>query len=612
MSSSTPSLLKSLRTVLSIVSGSEKRKFWFLLFLAIFSAGVEILIASLVALMAAVFASTETVLNNPRFLWLKEMSGSTFLNDPRYLGLTILCVILLVIAFKNLLAIYQQWQIAGFSESISKTARRHIFRFYLRAPFLWVLSTGSTDLLFGLNCCLYLGNALLIALQVFSNSFILASLCVGIFIVAPVPALIFLVGLGGIGYTVTRLVRRYIDKCAKRNYEAERRLYATQQTAVHGLKEMRIYGREASLHLSYSTDIDAAKKAKQHQLTVIKLPVSFLEVVGFSTLVAVMCYLVFIQNAGMAKISGIMGFMAAAAWRALPVANRTVESLTSVRTQLPYIDKVAELIDKEKELADELTPCFEKYEGGQLSFKDGIRLEGVSFRYPSANEDSLHDVSFEVKKGQMVGVVGFSGAGKSTLVNVLGGLIPQADGRIFIDNTELTKNNTPGWLKNIGYVAQSPFILDATLSENIALSRWGEEIDRNRVLKCCEMAALDFVDELEDGIDTVLGDRGVRLSGGEAQRVAIARSLYSEPDLIIFDEATSALDIKNEQAIHRTILSLHKHVTMIIIAHRLSTIENCDYVIWLDKGQLKMQGRTEDVLMAYKKAMELEKIFEIT
>ena len=598
--------MKSLRTVLSIVPSRGKRSFWFLLFLAIFSAGVEIVITSLVALLAAVFASTEAVLNNPRFLWLKEISGSTFLNDPRYLGLTILCVILLMIAFKNLLAVYQQWQIAGFSESISKTARRHLFRFYLRAPFLWVLNAGSTELLFGLNCCAYLGNTFLIALQVFSNSFMLVALCVGIFVVAPVPALIFLVGLGGVGYTVTKLVRKYIDKCAKRNYEAEHRLYATQQTAVHGLKEMRIYGREASLHLSYSRDIDTAKKAKQRQLTAIKLPVSFLEVIGFFTLVAVMCYLVFIQNAGMAKISGIMGFMAAAAWRALPVANRTVESLTSVRTQIPYIAKAAELIEKEKELTDDLMPCFEKYEGGEMNFRNSIRLEGISFRYPSANGDSLHNVSFEVKKGQMVGVVGFSGAGKSTLVNVLSGLIPHGEGRIFIDSTELTKKNTPGWLKNIGYVAQSPFLLDATLAENIALSRWGEGVDCERVLKCCEMAALDFVNELEEGIDTVLGDRGVRLSGGEAQRVAIARSLYSEPDLIIFDEATSALDIKNEQAIHRTVLSLHNQVTTIIIAHRLTTVENCDYIIWLDKGKVRMQGSVEDVLGVYKAALKIE------
>ena len=608
MPPSSPSLIKTLRTVLTIVPGKEKRKFWFLLFLAIFSAGVEILIASLVALLAAVFASTEAVLNNPHLLWLKRWSGSTFLDEPRYLGLIVLCAVLVVIALKNLLAIYQQWQLSGFSEGIARGARRHIFKFYLRAPYLWLLNIGSTELLFGLNCCSSMGTALLTALQVFSNTFMLIALCIGLLVVAPVPALIFLVSLGGLGYIITKLVRRFVDRCAKQSYNAERSLYATQQTAIHGLKEMRIYGRENSLYSSYSGDLEAAKVARRKQLTVVKLPVSCLEVLGFSTLIVVMCYLIFIQDAGMARISGIMGFMAAAAWRALPVANRTVENLTSVRTTLPYISKVSEMIKLEKEYSGEIMPSFEKAGDSALQFADSIEIDRLSFKYPAASEESLKEISLKISKGQMIGVVGFSGAGKSTLVNVIAGLLPRQSGEVLIDGTPLTRDNTSAWLSNIGYVAQSPFILDAPLAENVALSRWGEKIDRERVLRCCEMAALDFVDDLENGIDTPLGDRGVRLSGGEAQRVAIARSLYSEPELIIFDEATSALDMKHEQAIHQTVLSLHNQVTMIIIAHRLTTVENCDYLIWLDKGRIKMQGSVVEVLPAYKTALDAENI----
>lgn len=603
MSTSSQSLVKSLRTVLTIVSGKDKRKFWFLLFLAVLSAGVEIFIASLVALLAAVFASTEAVLNNPHFIWLKKMFGSAFLDEPRYLGLIVLCVVSVVIALKNLLGVYQQWQLSGFSEGIARGARRHIFKFYLRAPYLWVLNAGSTELLFGLNCCSSMGTALLTALQVFSNTFMLISLYIGLLIVAPVPALIFLVSLGGLGYVITKLVRRFVDRCAKQSFAAERSLYVIQQTAIHGLKEMRIYGREKSLYNSYSADLEAARIAKQKQLTVVKLPVSCLEILGFSTLIVVMCYLIFIQDAGMARISGIMGFMAAAAWRALPVANRTVESLTSIRTTLPYISKVSELIKLEKAYSGEIMPSFEKAEHNALQFTDSIEINRLGFKYPAALEESLKDISLKINKGQMVGIVGFSGAGKSTLANVIAGLLPRQSGDVLVDGVPLTRDNTSGWLSNIGYVAQSPFILNATLAENVALSRWGEEVDRTRVLKCCEMAALDFIDDLENGIDTVLGDRGVRLSGGEAQRVAIARSLYGEPELIIFDEATSALDMKNEQAIHRTVLSLHNRVTMIIIAHRLSTVTNCDHVVWLDKGKVIIQGSSDVILSAYKAAM---------
>ena len=602
------SIIRSLRAVLSIVPGKEKRKFWLLLLLALACAGVEIGIASLVALLAAVFTSTEAVLNNEYFLWLKELSGSTFLDEPRLLGLAVLCLVLVSIILKNLLATYQQWQIAGFSESVAKNAREHLFRFYLRAPFLWVLNTGTTDMLFGLNCCSYLSMTLLTALQTTSNILMLVAMLAGLIAVAPVPALIFIISIGCLGYAVLKLVRRVVDRIAKRTYAADLALYSTQQMAVHGLKEMRMYQRETALFESYQQDMSIVKKMKQLQQTVLRFPVASLEILGFATLIVVLCYLIYVQDAGMARISGIMGFMAAAAWRALPVANRTVESLTSVRTYLPYVDNAAKLIQLEKEMEHELMPPFDRGVRPEVKFTQSIRLEAVNFRYPLAMEDSLQDVSMQIEKGQMVGVVGFSGAGKSTFVNVLAGLLTHDSGDILIDDVILSRNNVSGWLANIGYVAQSPFILDASLAENIALSRWGETIDRERVLTCCEMAALDFVDELEDGLDTVLGERGVRLSGGEAQRVAIARALYSNPELIIFDEATSSLDIKNEQAIHRTVLSLHNQVTMIIIAHRLSTVESCDYLIWLDKGRVKMQGPVNEVLPAYKLALDAESL----
>lgn len=598
------SLVQSLRTVLTIVPKREKHQFWFLLFLGLVCALAEIGIAGLVALLAAVFASTDAVLNNTYFLWLKKFSSTSFLEEPRLLSLTILCLILVSVVIKNMLATWQQWRIAHFSEAIAKTAREHLFKFYLRAPFLWLMNTGSTELLFGLNCGTHLGTILLAVLQVSSNLLMLIALLITLLIAAPIPALIFLTSMGGLGYLVLKAVRKIVDRAARKTYSADRRLYATQQTAVHGLKEMRIYRREQALYLSYKKDLEAVKRAKTVQQTITRLPVSSLEILGFSTLIVIMCYLVFIQNTGMVQISGIMGFMAAAAWRALPVANRTIESLSSVRVLLPYIKNIARLISLERNMAPQMMPLFDNGQKEKLEFKQQITLENVGFGYPNTSENCLKNVSFTIKKGQMIGIVGFSGSGKSTLVNVLCGLLPHDSGRILIDDTSLERQNTPQWLDNIGYVAQSPFILNASLAENIALAKWGEEIDQKQVMECCKMAALDFVENLENGLDTILGEHGVRLSGGEVQRVAIARALYNNPELIVFDEATSSLDIKNEQAIHHTVLSLRNQITMIIIAHRLSTVEACDYLIWLDKGKIRMMDSVDKVMPEYRRALE--------
>ena len=316
-----------------------------------------------------------------------------------------------------------------------------------------------------------------------------------------------------------------------------------------------------------------------------------------------MLFLIFVQHATMGTISAIMGFMAAAAWRVLPVANRMVDLLTEMRAHLPYVNKTAELILLENNIQAQMPPSVEST-SKPIPFTRSICLAAVSFRYPDTRSYALEKVNLTIDSGKMIGIIGLSGSGKSTLVNILTGLIPPECGRLIVDDVPVTKDNAHAWLQRIGYVSQSPYIMNASLAENIAFSRWGEKIDEDRVLTCCRMAALDFIDDLEDGIQTMLGENGAGLSGGQAQRVAIARALYSEPDLIIFDEATSALDIKNEKAIYETMLSLKKRVTVIIIAHRLSTVEGCDSIVWLNNGRIHAMGNVNEILPQYTHALK--------
>ena len=204
----------------------------------------------------------------------------------------------------------------------------------------------------------------------------------------------------------------------------------------------------------------------------------------------------------------------------------------------------------------------------------------------------------------MVGIIGSSGAGKSTVVGLLTGLLAPTAGKLMVDGQELDEAHRIGWLRSLGYVPQAPFLLNATIAENIAFSQWGEPVDRARVDKCCRMAAMDFVADLPEGLDTVIGERGVRLSGGQVQRVAIARALYENPQLILFDEATSALDGASEQAIQHTIESLGSQATLVIVAHRLTTVKNCDDLYWLGQGTVLMHGKPDEVLPAYEKYLE--------
>lgn len=596
------SIVQSLRALMPLTPLSEKRRFWGLLALSVCIALSELVITGLVALLAVVFGSLDTALNHQPLLWVRTNFDSPLIDDARWLGFCVLCAILLAIVCKNILTTVHQWHMTAFSEAIGNVARKHLLRFFLRAPFLWVLRVGTSEMLFGFGAGSMLGQTLLMVLQIFSNALMIITIFLGLVVVSPIPSLAFLGVLGFGGYLIVRVTRKVLNDRADTVFQADLATHTIQQTVVHGLKEMRLYGRESAIFSTYSEKLNDVLTARKRLQALSRLPVGSLEILGFASLVGVLLFLIFVQDASMATVSGVMGFMAAAAWRTLPTANRLVDSLTQLRSSLPYLTKVADLISLENQLEGSLTPDF-AVNSPRVDFKKFIKLDKVSFQYPGATVAALHDVDFSIQAGKMLGLIGLSGAGKSTLVNIITGLIPPGAGQILVDGVPITKDNHRSWLQRIGYVAQSPYLLDASLAENVALSRWGESIDRERVLECCSMAALDFVEELDDGIDTVLGERGVRLSGGQAQRVAIARALYSEPELIIFDEATSSLDMKNEKSIHETILSLREKVTMVIVAHRLSTVETCDAVIWLDKGRVRMTGCVDEVLPDYKTAL---------
>ena len=235
-----------------------------------------------------------------------------------------------------------------------------------------------------------------------------------------------------------------------------------------------------------------------------------------------------------------------------------------------------------------------------LDFSNTIKFNNVSFCYDNNGRKVLHDLCFEIKKGETIGIIGTSGAGKSTLVDLLIGLLEPFKGTISIDDKVLTHEFLAQWLRITGYVSQSPYIYDGTLAENAAFGMDQADIDREQVRKCCTMASMDdFIQDLPDNIDSSIGERGIKLSGGQQQRVAIARALYNKPEVMIFDEATSSLDTKSEKAIQKTIYSFKGKQTLIIIAHRLTTIEDCDKVIWLEKGRIKMIGKPEKVLGFY-------------
>jgi ATP-binding cassette, subfamily B, bacterial PglK len=285
------------------------------------------------------------------------------------------------------------------------------------------------------------------------------------------------------------------------------------------------------------------------------------------------------QGRDAASLVPTLGLFAAAAFRLMPSVNRMLASIQGIRFGLPAIDSV------HRELSmDAGTP--HRDQAQPISFEREVVARAVSFTYPGKSTPALDGVSLFLRKGQSLGLIGPSGSGKSTLVDVMLGLLPAQSGEILVDGVDI-RSNLRGWQNLIGYVPQTIYLTDDTLRRNIAFGVPSSQIDEAAVDRAIRLAQLeDFVLSLDLGLDTVVGERGVRLSGGQRQRIGIARALYHDPPVLVLDEATSALDTDTERGVMQAVTALHGSKTVLVVAHRLSTLEHCDEILELRGGML--------------------------
>lgn len=384
-------------------------------------------------------------------------------------------------------------------------------------------------------------------------------------------------------YLIKKVLKPVMYKAGKDNQDYYSGLFKLIAQTVQGIKEVKVAGKEQYFVGEYRRCgkgyVDAVRKYSLYN----NVPKLLIETVCVAVM---MGYMIFLTASGRSAgdMLEILSTLAAAAFVLLPCVNRINNQINSMAYFEPFFMGVSDNLQDEI-VGEKVDLSFASDDEEKLPVTRCLELKGITYAYPNTDKLIFDHADMEIPIGASVGIVGTSGAGKSTLADILLGLLEVREGTVCADGVDV-RQNYRRWLKNIGYIPQMIFMLDDTIRKNVAFGVPEDKIDEERLWEVLREAKLDeFVRGLPEGLDTGIGERGIRLSGGQRQRIGIARALYHDPEVLVLDEATSALDNDTEKAIMEAINRLHGRKTLIIIAHRLQTIENCDMVYQVENGK---------------------------
>lgn len=530
-----------------------------------------------------VIIDAESVQQNKYCQWIMEL-----LHIQNMQGFIIMLLIALMIMYilKNaylLLLTSEQNRFISVNRNrlISQVLREFLnrpYEFYLDADIPTVFRLTDSDIpnVFGI----------LMAIISLASEVVVFVLICGVLIVTDWKLVLVLIFISGIVTLVLfKVLKPKLNSLGMTNQAIQSRIAKWRIQAIYGIKDVKVLHRESFFADNYESNGKIGAKLNQKYAIINALPRILIETIF---MVSILGYLVVCVALGddMTQMLPTLTAFGLAAVRLLPCVNRINTYLTDISYFRPCLDYVYEnmnINEISKKTNQTLLPVDETK---TMQLRNRIELKDIVYAYPNTDTLIFDHADMEIPYGKSIGIMGPSGAGKSTIVDILLGLLKVHEGQILCDGDNVF-DNYPAWLAQIGYIPQSIYLVDEPIRNNIAFGIADDEIDDNRIWQVLEEAQLkEFIQTLPEGLDTTIGDRGVRLSGGQRQRLGIARALYHNPEILVFDEATSALDNETEAAVMEAINSFHGKKTMVIIAHRLNTIEKCDMIYKVEGGKI--------------------------
>ena len=518
------------------------------------------------------------------------------LHAARTFIIVVIAALIFVYLFKNLYLFFEYYVQYRFICNNRFAVQRRLMDVYLNRPYEYFLNAESGEIVRVITDDTRSTFMLLsTVLSFFTEGVVSFALIITIIAADPFMAFLLATVLGGMMFLIGKLIKPVLRRAGVKYQQNSAKTNKWLLQAISGIKEVKVAEKEEYFLEQFSKYGKRAIDSEKKNSVLGTVPRLAIEAFGISAMLAVIAILMWKGREVDTMLPQLSAF-AMAAVRLMPSVNRMSTALNSMSYQEPALDKmlehlsVAQRWEQESETATNdmvsAEAVLDDRSAGDMALEDRVELSDITYSYPNAEHPVLEHANMVIPVGKSVGIVGASGSGKTTAIDVLLGLLPPQAGQVLVDGVDI-REDYDGWLAHLGYIPQMIFMLDDTIRANVAFGIPAKEVDDEQVWKALEEAQLkEFVQSLPDGLDTTIGERGVRLSGGQRQRIGIARALYTDPQLLIFDEATSALDNETEAAIMESINALHGRKTLVIIAHRLTTIEECDIVYRVENGRI--------------------------
>ena len=577
------------KKLLFLFEGGEKKKLisllFFIIIMAIFEVGGLASIMPFIALLTDPKALESNKLLMEIYLYFNFEDKSQFLLNLGYL-------ILILILGSSILKAFVTFWLQRFSLITGSKISSRLVKLYLNQSYSWYINRSDADLF---NKILtevpnVIGQVLNPFLNLIAQSFVSTAIIITLLIVNPFVAITVFTLLAIVYILILKFSKELTIQLGRGRLNASKSMQNILSQSFGAFKEIKLAGLETS----YSKKFAKYSFQRAHFLSISKgigiLPKYLIEALSIGGIIAIILFLLSTDNLSLNKTLPLLSLYVFAMYKLLPSLQQIYIATNSLRFASPALDII--FLDLLKLKSKKLNNNYEK----KFIFKNKISIINVDYKYPKSKKNSLNNLNLNIDSNSINGLVGSTGSGKTTIANLLLGLINPQKGYINIDGLCIEKIGIMNWRKSIGYVPQNIYLLDSSIRENIAFGVEKSEINSKLIERASRLANLnEFINNLPMKYDTKVGERGIRLSGGQIQRIGIARALYNCPKVLILDEATSALDNITENVVMESINNLGEDITIILIAHRLTTLKRCDKIFVIEGGSVKDEGKYEDL-----------------